>query len=399
MIFCDEVPPDFELRPEFVRQCGFVQFHPSYDYTDFVEGLRPIAKDGSAEIGFERKDGVFKECCKNALINLLESRKSKEEIQMDVALGECLTDFLNEAIEQKLQLKIKSGNEYFVENQDEKKVYISIPQNDKVKSLTIMRKEFLAVLNYEGAIKSVKDVWKNILKRNLATQQDSYIYAIFLEVREAKKKSVRRRQEASTSVSIKPFIFIIDEINRGEASKIFGELFFAIDPGYRGVRGRIKTQYQNLIEDADEFKEGFFVPENVYIIGTMNDIDRSVETMDFAFRRRFAWKEIKPGERLEMLDSLLADGMLPSIVEEAKAKMDALNKEIVDHPELNESYQIGAAYFMRIKDYGGDFVKLWDYHLCGLLTEYLRGTESEGAIIKFKEAYERAGKFGVDAES
>ena len=93
------------------------------------------------------------------------------------------------------------------------------------------------------------------------------------------------------------FIFIIDEINRGEISKIFGELFFSIDPGYRGEKGRVQTQYQNMIEDGDVFKKGFFVPDNVYIIGTMNDIDRSVESMDFAMRRRFAWAEVTAEER------------------------------------------------------------------------------------------------------
>ena len=73
----------------------------------------------------------------------------------------------------------------------------------------------------------------------------------------------------------------------------FGELFFSIDPGYRGLdengkpKGLVTTQYQNLVEDTDPFKKGFFVPENVYIIGTVNDIDRSVESMDFAMRRRF----------------------------------------------------------------------------------------------------------------
>ena len=70
-----------------------------------------------------------------------------------------------------------------------------------------------------------------------------------------------------------PFIFIIDEINRGEISKIFGELFFSIDPGYRGEDGKVKTQYQNMVPEGDVFADGFYVPDNVYIIGTMNDID------------------------------------------------------------------------------------------------------------------------------
>lgn len=85
-------------------------------------------------------------------------------------------------------------------------------------------------------------------------------------------------------------MFIIDEINRGEISKIFGELFFSIDPGYRGHKEGVYTQYANLHENPEE---KFYIPNNVYIIGTMNDIDRSVDTFDFAMRRRFTFLEIK----------------------------------------------------------------------------------------------------------
>ena len=120
------------------------------------------------------------------------------------------------------------------------------------------------------------------------------------------------------------YFFIIDEINRGELSKIFGELFYAIDPGYRGEKGKVKTQYQNLINKDNVFADGFFVPENVYILATMNDIDRSVESMDFALRRRFAWKEIKPEDRLEMLSEELDH----DTCEKAIRVMNALNKEI-----------------------------------------------------------------------
>ena len=86
---------------------------------------------------------------------------------------------------------------------------------------------------------------------------------------------------------------IFDEINRGEISKIFGELFFSIYPDYRSDKDKVKTQYQNLVEKGDDFDYEFYVPENVYIIGTMNDIDRSVESMDFAFRRRNSIFEFK----------------------------------------------------------------------------------------------------------
>ena len=100
-------------------------------------------------------------------------------------------------------------------------------------------------------------------------------------------------------------------------SKIFGELFFSIDPGYRGKDGLIQTQYQNLINENNIFHNGFYVPENVYIIGTMNDIDRNVESMDFAFRRRFTFKEIKATDTQEQIlagldDSSSSSKLLPA---------------------------------------------------------------------------------------
>ena len=102
-------------------------------------------------------------------------------------------------------------------------------------------------------------------------------------------------------------------------------MFYSIDPGYRGkIKERVKTQHQNLIEEGDLFRDGFYVPENVYIIGTMNDIDRSVESMDFAFRRRFAFAEIKAEENVDMLDELNDDDLRYMAI----GTMNNLNSEI-----------------------------------------------------------------------
>ena len=191
-------------------------------------------------------------------------------------------------------------------------------------------------------------------------------------------------KEKSENEFVKPFVFIIDEINRGEMSKIFGELFYAIDPGYRGESGKIKTQYQNLVPEGDAFANGFFVPENVYIIGTMNDIDRSVDTMDFAFRRRFAFKEIKANENIGMLDALGAD-----ICEKAKNRMKNLNAAIEKIEGLSSAYHIGGAYFLKLKECDNDFEKLWELHLEGLLREYLRGQENiDDRVEKLKKAFD-----------
>ena len=114
----------------------------------------------------------------------------------------------------------------------------------------------------------------------------------------------------------------------------------------------------------------------------MNDIDRSVESMDFAMRRRFAWKEITTDERMNMLDGQIDHP------DKAKECMKRLNEDIETIPGLNKSYHIGPAYFLKLKHYDGDFAKLWMYHIEGILKEYLRGMpNAEISFKKLEEAY------------
>ena len=233
-------------------QIGFVQFHPSYDYTDFVEGLRPVS-NGDGVIEFKLQDGIFKKFCQKA--------------------------------------------------------------------------------------------------------------------RDAKKTGGQDN-----------FVFIIDEINRGEISKIFGELFFSIDPGYRGEKGSVSTQYANL----HETDEKFYIPENVYIIGTMNDIDRSVDTFDFAMRRRFRFVEVTAESQVGMLDDVLGDE-----AKEAKKRLRNLNAAIENVQELNSHYHIGPSYFLRLKEVKFNYELLWSDYLQPLLEDYVRGSYDEAETLEtLKKAFD-----------
>lgn len=400
---------------------GFVQFHPSYDYTDFVEGLRPKQVDGSDQIGFERRDGVFKVFCEKALKNLVDSRKSVDVLQHERTINEIVEDFLNDAVEKKTQFETQTKNPFSVESFTDRKVFVSIPQNEKVKTLPIPIDDILELISNDVQLNIGKDV-SEYFNRKWRTQQDSYIYVLTKQIQKNVKENKNNETVTMEKIQAKNFVFIIDEINRGEVAKIFGELFYSVDPGYRVSSGdldaiknenktvtTIKTQYANLETEGNEFDKAlgtsdfghFFIPENVYIIGTMNDIDRSVESMDFAFRRRFSWIEVKASDTVDMLDPKYDDngeliaGLEKDLAKKAKRRMENLNAAIWNEKEnkgiegLNEAYHIGASYFLKLKNYDGDFESLWNYHIKGILQEYLRGSGNEAKIAELKAAYDK----------
>ena len=355
----------------------FVQFHPSYDYTDFVEGLRPIEK-GDGQMGFERKDGVFKEFCREAIKNLIDSEKSIESLTKEMSWQEKLDRFVEDSIEEGTKFKTVNGSEFIISEIKGHSIVIYNEQNEKTTQVAINADEILELLTNEVPLNIVRDI-RNYFNRKFGTQPDSYAFVITKAIRAMKQKMP---VVEANKIDRKPFVFIIDEINRGEASKIFGELFYAIDPGYRGKNGHlVQTQYQNLVPETDVFGKGFYVPENVYILATMNDIDRSVESMDFAMRRRFAWKEVTPTDTEAMLDAL-------PCAKEAKATMNRLNNAIEETDGLGAAYMIGPSYFLKLGENGCDFLKLWKMNIEPLLKEYLRGFRKADEIIdRFNKSY------------
>lgn len=386
-----------EEKAKMNEQCGFVQFHPSYDYTDFVEGLRPV-QDENGKVGFEQKDGVFKEFCERAL----KSSIKKGADNFD-EVWKKLIDYLNE------------------------NSYIEMPLLTGTRNIRIELNEYGTGLverlysddNPNGEREKIRGHSKFFTKEQLynvyrgfngvpSGGHDNYRRAIIEYLK--KRLGLIEYSAGQSDENDKKYVFIIDEINRGEISKIFGELFFSIDPGYRGKKGDVRTQYANMQTTPNEFDLAlnitdpnncghFFVPENVHIIGTMNDIDRSVESMDFAFRRRFAFHEITAEYSMHMLRDENAWGKdengktnMPNadVVEDIEDRMKKVNYLIwhkaVDNEDadkrsidgLSSAYHIGASYFLKLVNYRKEdgsynYDALWDNHLKGLLWEYMRG--------------------------
>ena len=376
------------LSDEQKQQVEFVQFHPSYDYSDFVEGLRPKINDDGT-MGFELQDGVFKRFIERARSNYENSQKSRETIEKETNVRESMAEFFSNIAFGEDNFKTVNGSEFTITGVDDKHINTSIPGNASIKKLSLNIDEVKMMLESGETFNKVKDI-TNFFGKVYGTQEFSYDFAIYKAIKDNKTENSK---SVVKTESLKKYIFIIDEINRGEISKIFGELFFAIDPGYRGKAGEISTQYSNLHSDPDD---KLFVPENVYIIGTMNDIDRSVDSFDFAMRRRFRFIEIKADEQLEMLDSLENE----ELKMEAISRMTALIKEVCKVEDLNENYQICAAYFLKLKHISFD--QLWTDYLYPLLQEYIHGMYDESGIMsKFAKAYgyEESSKGDVDGST
>ena len=332
-----------ELTDGNEDQIGFVQFHPSYDYTDFVEGLRPVS-NGDGAIEFKLQDGIFKQFCQKAK----EAQKIGGQDNFDETWAK-LTDAINE----------KQGQYFFPRSS----VPASLNSQGNVKFDSPVATKEKVYLLYKGEDTNLK--YETYQKIVLDHMKESYGLCDYV---------------SPTIDTDKKFVFIIDEINRGEISKIFGELFFSIDPGYRGEKGSVSTQYANL----HEIDEKFYIPENVYIIGTMNDIDRSVDTFDFAMRRRFRFVEVTAESQVGMLDK-----ELNIHAEEAKTRLRNLNTSIENVQELNSHYHIGPSYFLKLKDVDFDYELLWSDYLKPLLEDYLRGSYEEDETLEtLKNAFD-----------
>ena len=217
------------------------------------------------------------------------------------------------------------------------------------------------------------------------------------------KAALAQKQKKDKTKEEQKYVFIIDEINRGELNKIFGEVFSCIEDEYRGENHKIETQYKNVvsqkitidgIEVDNPFKDGFYVPDNVLIIGTMNDIDRSVESIDFALRRRFVWINI--GWDYSLYD------MIKNVKYDKTILVNCLrdlNDKICSTEGLDESYCIGGAFLKKLELVNRSSEEdaldvIWKDRISNVIREYLRGSDLDidKALREFRNAFLKPAK-------
>jgi 5-methylcytosine-specific restriction protein B len=163
------------------------------------------------------------------------------------------------------------------------------------------------------------------------------------------------------------YFFIIDEINRGNLSKIFGELMLLIEADKRGQENAVALTYSSSNENK------FYIPSNVYLIGTMNTADRSLAVVDYALRRRFAFINIIPTFNDKFKKELLNLGVDEGIIDQIIVKVNSLNEEISKDANLGKGFRVGHSYFCNVPKGTGDidwYNGIVKHELAPLIEEY-----------------------------
>lgn len=313
------------------NQIEFITFHQNYSYEDFIQGLRPDTENGS-NLTFEKKDGVFKRIADRALKNLeAANNPASAKKDFDVVFQELIQP-LNDGDVEELEIKMKKSSFYITEV-GEKSIEFrkNIGESNHTLSINTLRKMY---------DKGENDIILGGLQP---------YYNPILELLLVKGKS------QITTVERKKYVIIIDEINRANISRVFGELITLIEEDKRS-HGNIPMRVTLPSGDS------FIVPSNLYIIGTMNTADKSISLLDIALRRRFEFVPMYPKTNIEGVNS-------PTVLE-------MINAEIIKHK--GHDFTIGHAYFMG-ENYSLE--KTINSKVIPLLLEYFMNDEKEVATI------------------
>lgn len=399
-------------------QIQFVTFHQSFSYEDFIEGIKPDFEDENPEIKYVITDGIFKRISIDAKYDALIKNQavddmipSKAEL-FDSLYEEIISDYWENISEDELDFTIYSknslelkivdvtqnnnikikhegsekGHEYIVSRNRLLKLFLHFDSIDSVTNASKQFRDIIGGMNssaYWAVLNILFEKYTHVTRKtdnSISTypsnsdlfSDDSELHASSINYDDKKEVLESLYSSAETLNGILPnkFVLIIDEINRGNISQIFGELITLIEEDKRF------RNPESLEITLPYSKKRFSVPSNLYIIGTMNTADRSVEALDTALRRRFSFVEMPPKP------DLLSKKTIGEI--SLEKLLDTLNKRI--EKLLNKDHQIGHAYFLNVNSIE-DLRFTFFNKIIPLLQEYFYGDYAKIGLVLGKDFF------------
>jgi hypothetical protein len=326
-------------------QIEFITFHQNYSYEDFIQGLRPET-DNKSSLVFDKKDGIFKKIADKALENLKLIQKAPDELTSEAKFDKALELFSDKVLESEDNFKI-NDTAYIFEVEDDAFRYTGEKWTNHANGLRMKFSDLREF--YRNKVESRKDVKKLTSISGLANQHATYYYLVYAEI----LKLLPKKTEEPKKVTRKNYVIIIDEINRANISRVFGELITLIEPDKRS-HGAIPLEARLPSGDP------FIVPSNLFIIGTMNTADKSIALLDIALRRRFEFESMYP--KYEITGQEIYDVEI----------LKKINEQVIK--SKGHDFQIGHAYFMGENK---ELVQRMNKKVIPLLLEYYMNDEKE----------------------
>lgn len=312
-------------------QIEFITFHQNYSYEDFIQGLRPDTENDN-QLTFDKKDGIFKVIADKALQNLEDSEKPPVAKRIfEEVFNEFITPLVEGEVEE-IEVKMKKVS-YFISAITNKSIYFRKASGGTAHTLSIETLKKMYTVESVLDIQGLASYYSPLLESLLIIGKDS----------NGKKAEIKRKN----------YVIIIDEINRANISRVFGELITLIEPDKRS-HGAIPMEAKLTSGDT------FIVPSNLFIIGTMNTADKSIALLDIAIRRRFEFEAMYPKYEIEEQEIYDVD------------ILKKINEQIIK--SKGHDFQIGHAYFMGENK---DLISRMNKKVIPLLLEYYMNDEKE----------------------
>lgn len=307
------------------KRIRFVTFHQSYGYEEFVEGLSASTTDND-QVKYAVKDGVFKEIADDARKNLVDSHKDQQSLDREQKFDLALEAFKLSIFEESDRFSLTDAVS-IIRIEDEGFRYCGEWRTSLIMKFVDLKSLYLA------EVETRQDVVRLESVSGLARQDATY----FLKALKHIEEFVSDELPSSKRLEKQNYVLVIDEINRGNISKIFGELITLIEPSKR------KGSDESIELILPQSKEPFSVPNNLYLIGTMNTADRSLAMMDTALRRRFDFVEMMPKP------SLLKDCVVKH--DDCEINLSELLTKLNERIEIlyDREHTLGHAFFMPVK--------------------------------------------------